>query len=611
MIAFFFLVSVASAFTVRNQSVSFLSPGFRRLSSANIGFVRSNQSIRYEDVLAIVSSGVYVADLSLVQDPDAEFAPIEMKHKIFPGARFLSTFTFMSRDPPPHHELCNVSLIYSRSHFANCSIPLSWWFASHPDVYSVDPVPAFSLLDSTLLAGSTSTSSSLFPPFPLPGSGTIAISDIHLDPTHCAFNDPEILTIPGQTVAGAIPRGHGTATSGIACGIPCAGITGVVQATLRFISLSPSWDPDAQGVLFTPGLFPLLEGADVHSMSWGSDDEAGEYTANSALFDQHTYETGIIHTCAIGNGGRGKPGVTPCTGKSMLSAGALNPDGSIASFTSDGPLKDGRPSPILYAPGVNVMAPVSVRYPPGSPGHVNFDSFSGTSASAPYLAAVLLFEKSRRASPHYTLTDASVISTGAYRPSTLEGDVANGFAMNNSFSACLSATGDVNVTLVWGDPAAYPYANPTLINDLDMAILVENGDIYLGNSRLMTHEKVRLFLNDERFRIYVFPVSFITAPPLYFSVQATGTDIEAFECGNCKPGATLECANGTQQCYWDGTWTECSNCDIGHRLVDGQCAFDPRIPSRSLVGVVVRSASRLLSSGYLYLVLNAFFLLTN
>ncbi|MCX8056063.1 MAG: S8 family serine peptidase [Ignavibacteria bacterium] len=73
--------------------------------------------------------------------------------------------------------------------------------------------------------------------------------------------------------------------------------------------------------------------------------------------------------------------VSPADAKYVLAVGAVNPDGSIASFSSRGPTSDGRIKPDVCAQGVSV-------YTVQTGSLSNYTYASGTSASAPIVAGI-------------------------------------------------------------------------------------------------------------------------------------------------------------------------------------------------------------------------------
>jgi hypothetical protein len=194
--------------------------------------------------------------------------------------------------------------------------------------------------------------------------------------------------------------------------------------------------------------------------------------------------------------------------KNVVAVGALTDDGSIASFSSRGPAKDGRVKPDLVARGVGVLS--------STPDNT-YERFSGTSMSAPVVTGIsaLLAEQWRKtfrgANPKPEQLKALLIfgSTDLGNPGP---DYTYGFGLvnaRNSVDAIIADRGEgrrlrtlnvaqqrtheLTVTLTepqklrmvlnWADPAiAYFPSDPAiaakaLVNDLDLSVVDPNGNV--------------------------------------------------------------------------------------------------------------------------------------
>ncbi len=168
-------------------------------------------------------------------------------------------------------------------------------------------------------------------------------------------------------------------------------------------------------------------GADIINSSLGYSDEftcpAADYTyedmdGNTALVTMAAdlaASKGILVVVSAGNSGRDTDPwqyiTAPADGDSVLSVGALNPDGSVAVFSSKGPTRDERIKPDVVAQGTSV----SLLRPGGS-----VDQGNGTSFSAPIIAGLAaclwqnhpeisnyeLMETIRRSADMYTWPDS-------------------------------------------------------------------------------------------------------------------------------------------------------------------------------------------------------------
>ena len=179
--------------------------------------------------------------------------------------------------------------------------------------------------------------------------------------------------------------------------------------------------------------------------------------------------------------------------KNVLTIGATDRSGVVTSFSSRGPVKDGRTKPELMADGYFTISTVNIPddwYGPQQ----------GTSMAAPAVTGglALLYEKYRlqnsganpknglmkalicnggadlgNVGPDYTygfgwmnlLRSVDMLNNNRYYISTIN----NGG--NNSHSLPVPAnTAQLKVTLYWNDPAAAVFASQALVNDLDLEI---------------------------------------------------------------------------------------------------------------------------------------------
>ncbi len=185
------------------------------------------------------------------------------------------------------------------------------------------------------------------------------------------------------------------------------------------------------------------------------------------------------------------------TAKDVLTVGAMNQtDYSIASFSSRGPVQDGRLKPEIVASGVNVY---STR-------HLNFYEYnSGTSMSGPMVAGAtaILNERYRQlngSTPRASLLKALMCNNaedlGNPGPDytfgfgmlnarkAVEAMEANQFIISNTTPSVTpisipSGVRRLKVMLYWPDPAALPNAASTLVNDLDLTVTDALSNTYL------------------------------------------------------------------------------------------------------------------------------------
>lgn len=233
----------------------------------------------------------------------------------------------------------------------------------------------------------------------------VMVTDTGLDYSHCSFFDParQVPVLGGfsstahSKILGilrgeygdyiALNNAHGTATASLVNGAPCGEFEGgACQACkLAFLDIAIG-----DSSLIVPYHLKTISedlhrnyGVRVHSMSWGDTSNGGRYTTLSYLIDDIAFSNpGLIHVAAAGNTGPAGRVIPPATAKNVISVG------SVGSFSSVGPLLDGRPAPVLVYGGVDVYT-AAARYPIVLQNHENFNSVDGTSFSAPVIGAMI------------------------------------------------------------------------------------------------------------------------------------------------------------------------------------------------------------------------------
>ncbi|MEO5888883.1 MAG: S8 family serine peptidase [Ferruginibacter sp.] len=331
----------------------------------------------------------------------------------------------------------------------------------------------------------------------LNGKGvTIGIGDNADISTHIDFSGRIINRSPW------IPSDHGTHVAGTAGG---AGIINVKnhgmapKATLinqyfsDIITNAPAYITDNNMVLTNNSYYSEEDGCDGN----------GAYDILSNYIDQQMGKnTRLLHVVASGN-----DGVYTCSpyppgygtvksgwqcAKNVITVGAINTeDYSIASFSSRGPVEDGRLKPEITAGGWGITSTITQnRYA------VNY----GTSMSTPAVtgAVALVYERYRQthggADPGSALVKALVCNT-AEDLGNAGPDYTFGFGMLNArraveavdsnryFINTVAAGGNtaqlitvpantrrLKIMLYWADTAAAANAAASLVNDLDLTV---------------------------------------------------------------------------------------------------------------------------------------------
>lgn len=281
-------------------------------------------------------------------------------------------------------------------------------------------------------------------------------------------------------------------------------------------------------------------GVYVHSNSW-SYGGSGVYFTIDSDYDRATRDSdpngwghdGMIITAAAGNGGPGLRTIgSPGNAKNVITVGATGtymPDATshggsvntvepytVVDFSSRGWTDDSRVKPDIVAPGRAIL---STSSPLVSSGNIysqdsRYEWMSGTSMATPLVAggaAVIVdyYEDVYGTRPSPAMVKALMINSAIDLDAAAIPNRREGWGMlnlpgiiNRQTSVMLRdqesllTTGDnhefqiqvdsmdepLKITLVWTDKYASTYANPSLLNDLNLEVMAPGGDTYRGNA---------------------------------------------------------------------------------------------------------------------------------
>jgi subtilisin family serine protease len=335
-------------------------------------------------------------------------------------------------------------------------------------------------------------------------------------------------------------NGHGTHTSGTAVGDDsnCPSPVGLrSKSSLLFVDVDSG--DEAGGLIIPPHIGPLLEimynaGVRVFSNSWGT--TSNTYSFHAYEFDKfiHEHDDAIV-VFSAGNSGP-RPGTvgSPGTAKNVITIGAsqnrplhaplpgcweppsnhslapwlLHPTSpsQMANFSSRGPTRDGRLKPEFVAPGEYLLS--ARAHPLLQQLETPLLLMRGTSMGAPAAARMIThlveyLKKHDHPNPSTALVKAALAVLSSPLPtgesliqlpepllpslSFFDRLPARQFAPPTRLCFLSPPTypTQLTVSMSWVDPPAPTHARRTLVNNLDLRLIIPSSNtIHLGNGHL-------------------------------------------------------------------------------------------------------------------------------
>jgi subtilisin len=204
------------------------------------------------------------------------------------------------------------------------------------------------------------------------GTGVaVGVMDSGLRHTHEDIADNFVFGYDFSTMSSDFsdPFSHGTHVSGTVAGVANGtDIVGVASEADLYMLKVGTFSPTATGAI-NALQYALDNGIQVTNSSF----TLGDSSLVEAAY-QNTWDAGIIHFAASGNGG-GSPIGVPARYDSVIAVGAIDDRDRRASFSQGGPALE------LVAPGVGVYSSMS-----GSDS--SYDNLDGTSMATPHAVGV-------------------------------------------------------------------------------------------------------------------------------------------------------------------------------------------------------------------------------
>lgn len=239
----------------------------------------------------------------------------------------------------------------------------------------------------------------------------------------------------------------------------------------------------------------------------------GQYSATTAGWDDVSFDTGLIIFKAGGNDRLDCPPAAPCDGpydtidtvataKNIISVCATTDSDAMSSFSSWGPVDDGRIKPDLCANGTSVWSTgLSQGYYSSSGTSMASPAAAGAAAllyqlylgqnpgsrPAPHTLKALLIHAAKdlgRPGPDYEygwgLIDADRSADLMLANAWVTGTLGVPAKETNYFPFDVAeGSSGVKATLVWTDPQGSPGAAKALVNDLNMVLIAPDGTTHL------------------------------------------------------------------------------------------------------------------------------------
>lgn len=233
------------------------------------------------------------------------------------------------------------------------------------------------------------------------GSGVlICITDTGFKLDHEAMASTDIIAkydfIGGDTIVSLEPgdapasETHGTKTWSIMAGYDESNLIGIAHAASFMLARTEDYDmedPIEEDFWIAAAEWADSAGTDIITLSLGyyewytPDSMTGDIAPISIAADRMA-SLGIVITSAAGNNGPGSSTITaPGDADSIITVGAVNAYGTVASFSSRGPTADSRIKPEIVALGTGVWCATSS-------GVSTYGYGNGTSVATPIVAGI-------------------------------------------------------------------------------------------------------------------------------------------------------------------------------------------------------------------------------
>jgi serine protease AprX len=267
----------------------------------------------------------------------------------------------------------------------------------------------------------------------------ICIIDTGIDPNHCDFPSGKIVAWADFVGSQSTPyddHGHGTHVASIAAGADSP--YGIAPgASLMGAKVCTSGGSCSYTAIINGIDWGVANGADVENISLG--DTGGDGTSAVAQECNWAVDQGVVVVCAAGDDGPACYTInTPGDATKVITVGACDKSGALASFSSRGPTTDNRIKPDIVAPGVSIYAAMKGT-------SCSDTSMSGTSMATPHIAGVaaLMLDARGTATPLQIKNCLGATAIDMCRPNK---DSASGWGLVDAYAAVNQVINNPNVS---------------------------------------------------------------------------------------------------------------------------------------------------------------------
>jgi serine protease AprX len=228
------------------------------------------------------------------------------------------------------------------------------------------------------------------------GTGVkVAVIDTGVDATHPDLAGRVIAAksfVDDNTID---ENGHGTHVAGIVAGNGAKSkgkYVGVAPEALIFAAkvLDGNGSGSTSGVMAGIEWAILEQKVQVINLSLGGSGSGDGKDALSVLCDEAVTQAGVVICAAAGNAGPGERTIgSPGCAREVITVGAVDDNGKLATFSSRGPTADGRSKPDIVFPGVSITAAQGVGTQLGPVTEAGYITINGTSMATPHATGVV------------------------------------------------------------------------------------------------------------------------------------------------------------------------------------------------------------------------------